>query len=66
MYQPHHFREDDLNVQHALIRAHPLEHESHPEPAGCGCTDIAKDLTEMAKRAEIQELVCRYGSLCTE
>ena len=24
MYQPPHFREDDLNVQHALIRAHPL------------------------------------------
>lgn len=24
MYQPLHFREDDLNVQHALIRAHPL------------------------------------------
>ncbi|WP_274626495.1 FMN-binding negative transcriptional regulator [Arvimicrobium flavum] len=24
MYQPPHFREDDLAVQHALIRAHPL------------------------------------------
>jgi transcriptional regulator len=24
MYQPPHFREDDLKVQHALIRAHPL------------------------------------------
>lgn len=24
MYQPLHFREDDLAVQHALIRAHPL------------------------------------------
>jgi transcriptional regulator len=24
MYQPPHFREDDLSVQHALIRAHPL------------------------------------------
>jgi transcriptional regulator len=24
MYQPPHFREDDLGVQHALIRAHPL------------------------------------------
>ena len=24
MYQPPHFREDDLQVQHALIRAHPL------------------------------------------
>ena len=24
MYQPPHFREDDLNVQHALMRAHPL------------------------------------------
>ncbi len=24
MYQPPYFREDDLNVQHALIRAHPL------------------------------------------
>jgi transcriptional regulator len=24
MYQPPHFREDDLTVQHALIRAHPL------------------------------------------
>lgn len=24
MHQPPHFREDDLNVQHALIRAHPL------------------------------------------
>lgn len=24
MYQPPHFREDDLDVQHALIRAHPL------------------------------------------
>ena len=24
MYQPQHFREDDLAVQHALIRAHPL------------------------------------------
>lgn len=24
MYQPAHFREDDLAVQHALIRAHPL------------------------------------------
>lgn len=24
MYQPPHFREDDLFVQHALIRAHPL------------------------------------------
>jgi transcriptional regulator len=24
MYQPPHFREDDLNVQHALIRADPL------------------------------------------
>src|SRR6476661_11007264 len=24
MYQPAHFREDDLSVQHALIRAHPL------------------------------------------
>jgi hypothetical protein len=36
MYQPYRFREDDLNVQHALIRAHLLEHEGHPEPAGCG------------------------------
>ncbi len=24
MYQPPHFREDDLATQHALIRAHPL------------------------------------------
>jgi len=24
MYQPPHFREEDLSVQHALIRAHPL------------------------------------------
>ena len=24
MYQPPHFREEDLGVQHALIRAHPL------------------------------------------
>ena len=24
MYQPPHFREDDLAVQHALVRAHPL------------------------------------------
>ena len=24
MYQPPHFREDSLPVQHALIRAHPL------------------------------------------
>lgn len=24
MYQPPHFREDDLSVQHALIRSHPL------------------------------------------
>ena len=24
MYQPPHFREDDLGTQHALIRAHPL------------------------------------------
>lgn len=24
MYQPPHFREDDLDTQHALIRAHPL------------------------------------------
>lgn len=24
MYQPPHFREDDLGVQHALIKAHPL------------------------------------------
>ena len=24
MYQPTHFREDRLDVQHALIRAHPL------------------------------------------
>jgi transcriptional regulator len=24
MYQPPHFREDRLEVQHALIRAHPL------------------------------------------
>jgi transcriptional regulator len=24
MYQPQHFREDDADVQHALIRAHPL------------------------------------------
>lgn len=24
MYQPPHFREDDLAIQHALIRAHPL------------------------------------------
>jgi transcriptional regulator len=24
MYQPPHFREDDLEVQHALMRAHPL------------------------------------------
>ncbi|MBB3593045.1 transcriptional regulator [Rhizobium sp. BK529] len=24
MYQPPHFREDDLGVQHALMRAHPL------------------------------------------
>jgi transcriptional regulator len=24
MYQPPHFREDDLDVKHALIRAHPL------------------------------------------
>ena len=24
MYQPPHFREDRLEVQHALIKAHPL------------------------------------------
>jgi transcriptional regulator len=24
MYQPHHFREDRIDVQHALIKAHPL------------------------------------------
>ena len=33
MYQPAHFREDRLDVQHALIRAHPFGSWS---PAGLG------------------------------
>ena len=35
MYQPIHFREDRLEVQHALIRAHPLGLSGHePVPGG--------------------------------
>lgn len=34
MYQPPHFREDDLDTQHALIRAHPLGLLITAGPAG--------------------------------
>ena len=44
MYQPPHFREDDLATQHALIRAHPLGLLSTAETAEC--LGVSEDLVK--------------------
>lgn len=69
MYQPPHFREDDLKgiigVEIEITEIEGKWKVSQNRPVA-DREGVAKGLTEMAEQAEMQELVRRYGDLDTE